>query len=540
MSGEVGLEPGAARRAALEAARRHPVEPTAAIEYRSQGRLLIIGEAAAAIDCARQLASELDCHVLARGSTDTLDTLPSALFIGRRAVGVTGYLGEFGVTLENDGGPVYVAELLGLAPARFDLILDLDDPPSLGFEKQPLGYYAPAGDDERLQAALTELVQLRGEFEKPKFFDYDPAICAHGNSQLTGCTRCLDVCPTGAIGSLVETVAIDPYYCQGGGSCATACPTGAITYAYPRPADTLDRLRHMLRAFREAGGEAPRLLFHDGEAGQRWLDARIDELPRSVLPVLVEEIGSVGLEVWLAALAYGARRVVLLDTPEVPASVRRELQAQLRFAATLLAGMGYPAGALALVPAEREPALPEPAMPDLRPATFAGSNSKRTVLFQALDALHAQAPERPEVTDLPPGAPLGRIEVDREACTLCMACVSVCPAGALAAGDETPRLGFVEANCVQCGLCETACPESAITLQPRLLHDREQRLRTRTLHEEAPFHCVACGTPFATRSVIDRMTRRLEGHWMFQDPQARRRLQMCGDCRVRDMLADEL
>jgi hypothetical protein len=52
---------------------------------------------------------------------------------------------------------------------------------------------------------------------------------------------------------------------------------------------------------------------------------------------------------------------------------------------------------------------------------------------------------------------------------------------------------------------------------------------------------VSCGKPFATTAVIGRMQQRVAGHSMFQDPRARRRLQMCGDCRVADMmLAQEL
>ena len=58
------------------------------------------------------------------------------------------------------------------------------------------------------------------------------------------------------------------------------------------------------------------------------------------------------------------------------------------------------------------------------------------------------------------------------------------------------------------------------------------------LHQEPPFCCVSCGKPFATRSVIDRMLTRLEGHWMFEDERAKRRLMMCEDCRVVDAIQD--
>jgi hypothetical protein len=38
--------------------------------------------------------------------------------------------------------------------------------------------------------------------------------------------------------------------------------------------------------------------------------------------------------------------------------------------------------------------------------------------------------------------------------------------------------------------------------------------------------------------MIDNMLGRLTSHSMFASPQARRRLQMCADCRVVDMLED--
>lgn len=519
-----------ARQAALAAAAKLAVTPTALIEYRSSGRVLIIGSYTAASAALQALAAGLSGYAVVTdgrgpGRTDMA-------YSDGKPLQLEGHLGDYRLTVGTGDAPV----------ERFDLVLDLQETPLLTFELLPFGYFAPGPDPERLPGVLDELGELIGEFEKPKYFELDAAICAHGRSRLTGCTRCLETCPTGAITALADAVSVDPFYCQGGGSCATACPTGAISYRYPAPADTIDRLRTMLRAYRDAGGREPVLLIHDGEAGQQRLDEPGRPLPDNVIPVLVEELGSVGMDSWLAGLAFAARRVLLLDTPAVPASVRRELQAQLEVAQALLAGMGYPATAVTLLAPDADLAAAllaaADSMPALRPAGFAGSNEKRTMLYAAIDWLYGQAPRPQTRIELPSVAPFGQIMVDGQACTLCFACVSVCPAAALATGGTTPQLQFIEANCVQCGLCETACPEDAISRQQRLLGDREARRRSRTLHEEAPFCCIVCGTPFATRSVIARMTERLGGHWMFQDAKALRRLQMCGDCRVRDMFED--
>src|SRR4029453_7395324 len=67
------------------------------------------------------------------------------------------------------------------------------------------------------------------------------------------------------------------------------------------------------------------------------------------------------------------------------------------------------------------------------------------------------------------GSPFGRVVVDAERCTLCLACVGACPASALQDNLERPQLRFIEKNCVLCGLCERTCPEDAITLESRLL-----------------------------------------------------------------------
>jgi Fe-S-cluster-containing hydrogenase component 2 len=114
--------------------------------------------------------------------------------------------------------------------------------------------------------------------------------------------------------------------------------------------------------------------------------------------------------------------------------------------------------------------------------------------------------------------------------------VTVCPGKALQHGQDVPQLRFREANCVQCGLCVQSCPEDAIRIEPRLLLDADARNSVRLLNEDSPFHCVRCGSAFATRSVIGRMSERLAEHAMFATPEARRRLQMCGDCRVADMM----
>ena len=137
-----------------------------------------------------------------------------------------------------------------------------------------------------------------------------------------------------------------------------------------------------------------------------------------------------------------------------------------------------------------------------------------------------------EVVPLPDTAPYGAVLVDKEACTLCLSCVSLCPSGALGDNPDMPQLRFQEDACLQCGLCATICPETAITLQPQL-NLTDAAFNQVVLHEEEPFACVECGAPFGVKSTVEKITEKLAGkHAMFEGSAAARMIQMCDNCRI--------
>ena len=522
---------GAARAAALARLAAHRMEPTSLVGYHSAGRVAVIGPEHRALEVVRDLPEPLAGTAIAPGDAGRV---AGVRFIRAQVVAVEGHLGAFRI-VGPEGTLIAPSVLSDERP--FDLVLDLNDIPLIASEVPPPGYYhaADTGALERARAALPDLV---GEFEKPRYFRYDPDICVHGARGITACTRCIDACPTDAIRSIGERVEVDPWLCQGGGVCASTCPSGAMRYAYPTSGDLLDGMRAALAAYRELSDEAPVVLVHDREEGGAWVAAQEGALPESVIPCEVEELGALGLEAWLVLLAYGARAVWLLPPSTLPRSVRVALDEQVALGRALLGGLGYPASSIAWHEGGESGDLPPSRGPDRRPATFAAIDDKRALLAHAIDHLARQAPSPSESVALPEGSPFGAIEVNTETCTLCMACPSVCPARALEPGGDLPALRFVEWNCVQCGLCERACPEGSIRRVPRFLYNPEARLGTRVLNEDRVFHCIGCGKPFASARIIERMSERLATHWMFQKPEARRRLQMCEDCRVKDMFRD--
>jgi ferredoxin len=424
-----------------------------------------------------------------------------------------------------------------------DIILDLTGGTAF-FPAADLrdGYLrADPGNPAAMLQAVLKARDLVGTFQKPRYVTFDATLCAHSRSQVTGCTRCLELCPTSAITPKGDHVIIDPNVCAGCGQCAAACPTGAASYALPSEDALMRRLRAMLIAYREAGGEQAVVLVHDDPHGAPLIDALArfgDGLPAHVLPFAVNEITQVGLESVAAAFAYGASamRFLLRARPRHDVS---GLKRTMALADPILIGLGFGVGRIATIETDDPDLLLAalraiPAMPRApRPASFRPLGAKRSVLRFALSELHRAAPEQVGVIALPKGAPFGSVEIDAGGCTLCLSCVSACPTGALRDDPERPVLRFVEDACVQCGLCQATCPEHVITLKPQINFDAA-RAPARILKEEEPFCCIRCGKPFGVKSTIDRVVAKLEGkHWMYSGSSRRIDvIKMCEDCRV--------
>ena len=443
---------------------------------------------------------------------------------------------------------------------RFDLVLDLrpaDATPTFLQHALPQGYFRGDGRDMGMLLRLRELV---GEFEKPKFFAYKQKLCAHSRNETVGCNACVDICSAEAIASdkSRQQIKVNPNLCVGCGACTTVCPTGALTYAYPGATDQGLKFKTLLSTYAAAGGKDAVLLLHSQEGGQALVEELgraaqlklVQGVPANVIPVALWHTASTGVDLWLSAVAFGAAQIVVLVTSEEAPQYLEGLEAQMAVAQAILNGLGYAGTHLKLLRARNPMDLDSglQALSQTRQtvpgavARFAVAQEKRSTLELALDHLVAQAPlpvaQRPEAIALPAtGAPLGNITVNKDRCTLCLSCVSACPASALQDNPQLPQLRFIEQNCVQCGLCATTCPEDAIALQPRLLLTPE-RTQLRVLNEAKPWACVRCSKPFGTVKAIEAMLGKLSGHAMFQG-EALERLKMCSDCRVIDLYSSQ-
>lgn len=505
------------------------------VEFESKGCVLVLGDDEHVGPVAQRLGRYQPVVVFAPG-VDMQAWGARVTAIGRKVTHLSGYLGAIRAEIRL-GDDVTDVGAASPNPGRmFDLVLDLCQQPLIDSEVKPLGYFAPGGDAQALAAAEARLQALMGRFAKPRYFSYAAELCAHGVSGIAGCQQCVSVCSANALHSTGQLIQIDPHLCQGCASCTLACPTGALTFKPMERASIADHLQQLL----DQSPANPVVVVH-----QQTLDA--DTLAvfaaANALALQINALPALGDELWLRVLAHGTRALVLVDDPAMPGRTRELLLRKVAQMRTVLVALGEAPERIRWQPHDAlkqwlttDAKLVKPLT---RPTPVAELGSwARFKRLAWIDSLRQFAGDRQATTQaLPAGATVGAVQVNRSTCTLCFACVNLCPTRALKDRHDTqPQLVFQESACVQCGLCVAGCPEKALSLSPRVAIRALTQMASVVIHEDTLFECTSCGTPFISKKMLASSLKRLEGHPSL-DEGTRQALMTCPSCRQREMLA---
>jgi len=328
----------------------------------------------------------------------------------------------------------------------------------------------PDTDPERLRIRLPDEAVSRRALFSLRIIGYEP-VAAADRATCAGvqrCGMCVRVCPADAVSALGATPVVDAGACFACGACVASCPTGAMRLPTVEGAEA--EMTALLRT--DGRGLVPSLLLACGRPA-----AGLDTTGPRPQWVLMEVpcLASVTAGWILQALAAGAPRVGILGCADECRAGRdaNPVRQRIAYCHEILESLGV-AGA-----AERVVLMPQdhreltdalarrPPFPPLRPAAATGSVRLREPAATA-EAIRVLADGlSPEGVVAGAGSPLGAVRVDKEACTVCGTCATVCPAAAFAYEQtfEDVTLLLDPGGCVACGTCVGACPEHAITVE---------------------------------------------------------------------------
>lgn len=443
-----------------------------------------------------------------------------------------------------------------------------------------LGYYTGPVDG----ATIASVESLLGGIEKPQHLDLEMDVCAAGDSSQEGCTKCSDACPHGAVERpTVDSVAFDQVACQDCGACTSACPTGATMLREPSNERIAREVEALLTtedrdgwfSWGDAGGiETPVIAFVCSERasdrlrelGRRAARGEADTYP-PILPVAVDCTDTIGEPHVMHALAAGADGVTVIGCGDAclhsGPDPKKELVERCNRATADL-GLGervtfiaaspdpepFTAALQAFVdgldespvpPGEHEATGRIDGVPDGAPSAVQADGGRPNPDFDGhgwtLESVRTicqySDPERDVVRGLPD---FGRMTVS-DACNLTPTCTNLCPADAIRRTTDG-NLEFNHERCVNCGLCEEGCPETAITMEQGL--DRSLLPEHRdgdpwvTVHEGEMLECVRCGKPFTSAGSAAKVEAEVGGLVEGIAPESDHSIfEYCGDCRSR-------
>jgi len=338
------------------------------------------------------------------------------------------------------------------------------------FDAKQMGLNQSGTFDPNLSTIDDVIVTLKkniNSYSYKKFTTYDKTICQYDGRREVICSKCEEVCPTVAItkDDKTKTLTFSQIDCHGCGGCISVCPSGALDYA---PTNK-ESLFEMSKFYKDTH---PLIIPEKMDV----LNLEV-EIKENVLPFAIEGEKFLDETAFLTLLQMSGSQVIFYSdflskgTKDAIRIVNDIYQKKYSKDAIFIA----------MNQEELKNALEKVSFIENTYFNFNQETlKKREVFSHRLQKLVGE--DNLGVVITGEHIHYGKVQVNQDACTLCLVCVGACNVGALIADAKDNTLRLNPSICTSCGYCEISCPEKdcltikrdVIELEPNWFKEKYQ------------------------------------------------------------------
>lgn len=422
-------------------------------------------------------------------------------------VDIQGSIGNLSVSIKTAEG---VTELL------VDQIVLFRSIPHLMVRKGVCAFDQFAGEE----AVIEHLLSHCGGYKYKNNTSYNANVCQYHERRDVFCGKCVEVCPTIAVtkDDELKHLSFSQVDCLACGGCVSVCPSGALDFT-SMPRD----------AFYEVSR-----LYENNVAlvcTAEYLLTIEQDLPEHVVPFIITgEKFLTELHLLTLLQQSGAQIIFYVDMLSRGTGESIELLNEIyqrKYAKKAVFACHSTE--------EVEAAINEACIIEgSRYGVNQYDMEKRAIFAARLNFVVGQE----DLGQVATGEYVryGHIEINEDACTLCMSCADSCNVGALYPDPNDNTLKFNASLCTTCGYCEASCAEKdCLSLHRDGIRLEKSFFRPQVMAKDELFACVECGKEFATTKAVMKIASVMAP--IFGDDEIKKRtLYCCADCKPKVML----
>ena len=390
--------------------------------------------------------------------------------------------------------------------------------------KERIGIFDPnlSSIDEVIQTLKNNI----NSYSYKKFTTYDSSICQYHERREEICSKCEEVCPTVAItkDDKTKTLTFSQIDCHGCGGCISVCPSGAVDYA---PSNK-EALFEMSKFYKNTHP-----LVIPAKMNLENLEVSLKE---NILPFAIEGEKFLHEASFLTLLQMSGSQVIfysdfLSKGSKDAIKILNEIY-QKRYQKDAIL--------IAMNPKELQKAVEEISFVEDSYFNFNQETLKKREIFShRLEKIVGN--DDLGVISTGEHVHYGKVEVNQDTCTLCLACVGACNVGALIADAKDNTLRLNPSICTACGYCEVSCPEKdCLTIKKDIIELKPSWFKENILAQDQLFACVECGKEFATTKAVEKIAKMMGPIFALASETKKRTLYCCEDCKAKLMIKQGL